>query len=556
MEQHRDYKLQNELYYVILRLVQLRDLYKKDGSGLSIISVKYHGFELGTSAQLDGLNLAYTDLQMAKSIAEQIGYVRKRCLEGSNIVSKIDIILNNKSCSIRCLDYTDRALVNHSHRRKYESVCKFIGLPIEPLDKMVRDYWTCRKLGVFNEDCYPYSSLNPFLEHKDYLGELLTFMAFNTFDFENAGNSGFIVERVDQIIDYVVPWDESTWKIYTPVNYFSSIWNCLCFSMRDKKGMPSDEDLFLPENDDIRTWVCEMGGKYKGALHIRIKKFDAGKYKKDFEEQFENKFKHELDEVRVNKGDLDEYLVKLFLVDCREKGLPIPLGDNNQIVYSVGNKDEEYLNPKLSLNWVEQSPKVIVYVCNKIKAGKAGAFEKADVFVNHIGISIKSRRGAAPTIINQTGRDRILRVMKSLQQPIAPLDRIIDRYWAFRLDGGTEDVNNDDQPNNPFCVDENGNSNLSVLKPLLNYFAFKGTGTRDSKAPAKYVLSVGMPNDTSTWTYYDETDFVDRLWKAFVFSVRSHGMPKNITEEMLPWIRESEGKKKGLLNVRVKSLEE
>ena len=31
MEQHRDYKLQNELYYVILRLVQLRDLYKKDG---------------------------------------------------------------------------------------------------------------------------------------------------------------------------------------------------------------------------------------------------------------------------------------------------------------------------------------------------------------------------------------------------------------------------------------------------------------------------------------------------------------------------------------------
>ena len=90
----------------------------------------------------------------------------------------------------------------------------------------------------------------------------------------------------------------------------------------------------------------------------------------------------------------------------------------------------------------------------------------------------------------------------------------------------------------------------------MSYFAFKGTGTRDSSAPADYVLSVGLPDDVTTWIYYNESDFVDRLWKAFVFSIRSHGMPKKISEEMMPWVREAEGKKKGLLNVRVKKMDE
>lgn len=33
-------------------------------------------------------------------------------------------------------------------------------------------------------------------------------------------------------------------------------------------------------------------------------------------------------------------------------------------------------------------------------------------------------------------------------------------------------------------------------------------------------------------------------------------MPKNIPDEMRPWIREAEGKPKGMFNVRVKTLTE
>ena len=69
------------------------------------------------------------------------------------------------------------------------------------------------------------------------------------------------------------------------------------------------------------------------------------------------------------------------------------------MVYSVGSKDGEYGVPKVNLDWMKQSPKIIVYICKNINAGKASSFDKADVFINHIGISIKSRRGAPPTII-------------------------------------------------------------------------------------------------------------------------------------------------------------
>ena len=52
MNIHRDFKLNNELYYVVLRMVQLRDSYKKTGKGTQIQSVKYRGKELGTAKEL------------------------------------------------------------------------------------------------------------------------------------------------------------------------------------------------------------------------------------------------------------------------------------------------------------------------------------------------------------------------------------------------------------------------------------------------------------------------------------------------------------------------
>ena len=69
MNIHRDFKLNNELYYVVLRMVQLRDSYKKTGKGTQIQSVKYRGKELGTAKELTGLVLSECDINVVKRIA-------------------------------------------------------------------------------------------------------------------------------------------------------------------------------------------------------------------------------------------------------------------------------------------------------------------------------------------------------------------------------------------------------------------------------------------------------------------------------------------------------
>ena len=92
---HRDFKLNNELYYVVLRMVQLRDSYNKTGNGAHIFSVKYRGQELGTTEELTDLALSECDIDKAKRIAESIGYVRKKYIDNSKIVRLTSLSTTN-----------------------------------------------------------------------------------------------------------------------------------------------------------------------------------------------------------------------------------------------------------------------------------------------------------------------------------------------------------------------------------------------------------------------------------------------------------------------------
>ena len=315
--------------------------------------------------------------------------------------------------------------------------------------------------------------------------------------------------------------------------------------------------MMMPTDSSIAKWTRKWKNRkgdtvYKGALHIRICKYNTAINDTPFEELFQVKFDEEIKEVDINQGERDEYLVKLFLVECRKNKRPIPIGDKVQVVESVENSKREAIEyPEKVFDWNSLNSGLLVYLCNKIRAGKAGSFDKADVFINGVGISVKSQRGSAPSIINQTSRDKIHRVMKAINCPIEPLDHIVNRYWNLRMNGGGQDVSGI-TPNNPFALGENGESNLPIIKPLINYFTFRGTGTRDSSAPASYVLSVLKPDDTSTWVYYSEENFVDSVFAKLLFSIREKGLPKLITDEMKPWVREIDGSKKGTLNVRVK----
>lgn len=542
---HRDFLFSHEMNIVILRLVQLRDT-----PDSKISSVRTH-----SGVELKRMNISQIDLTKlnndeAENICRSLGYVK------APRGAKCDVIVNGKRYGIRSLNYNTAALVNHSTRPKYQKVCRKIGLSIDEFDSIIDNYIDRRKRGVFGEDISYSTQANPFIPHKEYLKSVLTFMAFHSFDYRReTDDDRFITDYIDGIIDFSDPADNNTWVTYSPINYFDSIWTSLCFSLRDSKGMPSDDKLAEPtaENESILRWNYpykdETGRiRNKAALHIRVKKYDS----KRFGTPFEKVFKKEIQNVKQNVGERDEYLIKLFLIECREKQLPVPIGQDIQIVRKVGKKDVEYGRLTYTLDWKSLSAEELISICSSVGAVKGGAYDKADIYINDIGISVKSRRGAPPSLINQTGRDKILRIMKMMNLPIAPLDQIVNRYWNFRFNGGTEDVNNEDNPNNPFCKNEDGESCLPILKPLLNYFAFRGTGTRDSNSPAQYILSIGQPDDIQTWVYYSEDDFVDIHWNRLVFSLRNHGMPQNRPQEMLPWIRYIDGKDKGLLNVRIK----
>lgn len=546
-EPHRDIKLAEEINTIVLRLVQLRDTHQQN-----IHSVKCDQCELGTLPNIAKLDIGKLSVKDKRRLCKQIGYVP------APRTYKCDIVINDKRYAVRCMNFTDRALVNHSTRPKYEKVCQWLGMSIADLDLAVAKYIERRKLGIFNEDCFYQSTLNPFIAHREYLKKLLTAMAFNSFNFNKEYNEeGFVKDTVDYILDFINPLEPTLWMEYSPDNYFDAIWTSLCFSLRDSKGMPSDEELFKPGNESILVWNYpyrdETGSiRNKAALHIRVKKYDSTRYGTPFELVY----KEEIVDIKQNKGDRDEYLLKLFLIECRQKALPVPIGNTTQVVKTVGSKKREYGSLSYKMDWKQLEAEELISVCASVYATKAGYNEKADVFINGIGISVKSERGANPSIINHTTRDKILRVMESVHAPIAPLDSMVAHYWTLRLSRAIGEDTCIGDKNCPFNA-PNDEVSMAALKPLINYFAFDGTGTKDSIAPAEYILSLADPTDVNTWTYYDKTTFIISVWKRLVFSIRSKSTPIELDEKnpahmlMKPWVRVAEGTLKGALSVRV-----
>mgnify|MGYP006923326630 CR=1 FL=1 len=58
--------------------------------------------------------------------------------------------------------------------KDFKTETKEVKDDISELDEIIKEYWLRRNLGIFNEDCFYYSDLNPFLPHKQFLKELLT----------------------------------------------------------------------------------------------------------------------------------------------------------------------------------------------------------------------------------------------------------------------------------------------------------------------------------------------------------------------------------------------
>ena len=254
----------------------------------------------------------------------------------------------------------------------------------------------------------------------------------------------------------------------------------------------------------------------------------------------------------MNTGERDELLAKLALIRWREDKLHgIDHAGDTPRIYGVGGGGEYIRHSKTITELKTMSDIQIRNLCKDCCVDKASPSQKADVYINGIGCSLKSKRGALPALINHTHRYGILNVCQQERIDIKRLDVLVNNYWLARVSGRiSEDV---EFKGSVFANDRD------VMVRLLAYFLFKGTASGNSERPAKRLCSFTDPLDYSTWTFYDDPlKAAENIIDNAIISLRSKGIPETYRPdsqkpehiEMRPWIHFSEGKWKGAIHIR------
>jgi hypothetical protein len=222
----------------------------------------------------------------------------------------------------------------------------------------------------------------------------------------------------------------------------------------------------------------------------------------------------------ANKGEENEIFLKAFLIRCFFFGkivtdAPKEISFIEGIGFGPDVKvpiwDIKY-NDLLDSKNYEELKKIF---------GKATVSFKADISINGTNYSVKYGNASKAAMINHTARDGFINVCNKLKIDIAPLDKMIKEYWILRNLGKiSEDVTNS-MLLSPF------KAHKEYLKPILEYFFFKGTGKMgDSPFPADKILVFTDPFDPKTYKILNPDEAVDSVWDNLTFSLRSKkGMP-------------------------------
>ena len=253
----------------------------------------------------------------------------------------------------------------------------------------------------------------------------------------------------------------------------------------------------------------------------------------------------------MNKGEKAEIFLKAMLLRLKDSNETHPIlgkiihlsDDTNLASLQWKSECQKFFDSK-------EFEKLQKYLGLK----KSSNQSKADVTINGINYSIKLQ-DERPSIINHTTRPGFERICNFLGIKIDTLDKIITEYWKKRSDGIiTEDIGNNDR-RSPFL------SHKEYLKPIINYFVFDGTGSRDSNYVAKKVLVIDYKSMQNGIRIIDKNQYFDDVWPNLVFSLRGggkskRGMPKDYpncknSASIGMWTNNTSDGYKGALSVRV-----
>lgn len=255
-------------------------------------------------------------------------------------------------------------------------------------------------------------------------------------------------------------------------------------------------------------------------------------------------------------GEYDKLRVLLRLIELRDEHNEIVLDKTPVSIHTVGLVNEYGSLPNcLDLRKLKY-PEI------EGLAKDVGAFRtknpfKSDVIINGEGYIIRTERLSPPRLVHHLPRWGWFRVCEQLGLNISLLDDMVNDYYDLLYQGKIKEEIYNYNRLSPFAEQK------EYLLPLLSYFYFSGTGTKDSDFPAKYVLQCKDPFDISKWKIYDKTAYLEHNWNFIKFSMCSKGFEaypytdrRNAWKTALskPWAKIINGQERGALDVSISYL--
>jgi hypothetical protein len=248
-----------------------------------------------------------------------------------------------------------------------------------------------------------------------------------------------------------------------------------------------------------------------------------------------------------NKGEKDEVLLLMELFELNERK------EYNKLVDIFG---EEACDGIMILNI--NTKKEILDISELCKA--KGEF-KADSMIEMkktgfiYCISIKSKNGANPAILNHTPRSaKVFNEGGILYDSIDSLDNIVMEYIEKRekkIIGEDTSIKTLESLNDTLMENK--------FMDVLTYFVFDGSGKGDSKCKANAIIT--YEGETITFikcvSIEEKIEYIRTIYDRIIISLRDKGMPKVINDGCKKWVFNDSKmngliKYKGSLHIRMK----
>ena len=248
-----------------------------------------------------------------------------------------------------------------------------------------------------------------------------------------------------------------------------------------------------------------------------------------------------------NKGEKDEVLLLLHLYHTNE------MNHFDKLIEIFGEEASEGISI-LNIDTYDE-----IFDINKLSKAPCGY--KADCKIrmkktkNVYSISIKSKNGANPSILNHTPRSaKIFQEGGIINHLVPCLDKILQEYIDKRINK----IIGEDIPISKLTCLKDDYLLKEDFKEVLSYFIFDGSGRGYSKCKSNAIMT--YQSDKIMFRKYDNIQnkkaYIESIYDKLVISLRDKGMPKLLQECCKPWVFEDikpDGsvKYKGSLHIRI-----